>query len=105
MKSTKPGKNPSAATPVAEAERLYCVLVKCNPTDAAPVVQSPLVEALGRDHAWRSPTSRHVRWRKATRNAYGLATVADCSETRSPASSAAARAPRAAMPPRRRAAL
>src|SRR6516225_671157 len=51
MKSTKPGKNPSAATPVAEAERLYCVLVKCNPTDAAPVVQSPLVEALGRNHA------------------------------------------------------
>src|SRR6516162_10189455 len=51
MKSTKPGKNPSAATPVAEAERLYCVLMKCNPTDAAPVVQSPLVEALGRNHA------------------------------------------------------
>ena len=25
--------------------------MKCNPTDAAPVVQSPLVEALGRNHA------------------------------------------------------
>ena len=49
MKSTKPGKNPSAATPVAEAERLYYVLINCDPTDAAPPFNlSNMLRANGR---------------------------------------------------------
>ena len=41
--------NPSAAPPVAEAERLYCVLMNCDPTDGAPPFNlSNMLRANGR---------------------------------------------------------